>query len=315
MLGSFSQILMAGEPQRKTHGEKERRCDAMIDLHSHILPGIDDGAADLATSVEMARACVDDGVTVLACTPHILPGLFHNSGPEIRLAVEKLQEELDARDIALKLVTGADNHVIPDFVAALRRGHLLSLADTRYVLVEPPHHTAPPRLADLLFSIMTAGYTPILTHPERLTWIAAHYDLICSLAERGIWMQLTAGALTGAFGRAPKYWGERMLCDGLVQILATDAHNMGSRPPILSQGYACASRLVGDKEADRLVHTRPLAILENRPPVAVKSPVLKEDLSDNDARDAQAEVFARPMDGRPSDRSRGVFHWMQRLFS
>ena len=108
------------------------------------------------------------GLTVLACTPHILPGLFHNSGPDIRLAVQKLQEELDARDIALKLVTGADNHVIPDFVAALRRGHLLSLADTRYVLVEPPHHTAPPRLGDLLFSIMTAGYTPILTHPERL---------------------------------------------------------------------------------------------------------------------------------------------------
>ena len=215
----------------------------MIDLHSHVLPGIDDGAEELETALAMARASVADGVAVLACTPHILPGLFHNTGPQIRLAVQKLQEELDARDIPLRLVTGADNHVIPDFVAALRRGHLLSLADTRYVLVEPPHHTAPPRLGDLLFSIAAAGYTPVLTHPERLTWIDTHYDFMATLAARGVWMQVTAGALTGAFGRGPKYWGERMLCEGLVHILATDAHNMKSRPPILSQGYACAARL------------------------------------------------------------------------
>src|SRR6476661_2557894 len=124
----------------------------MIDLHCHILPGIDDGAADLSTSIAMARAFVADGVSVVACTPHILPGLYHNSGQLIRQATARLQQDLNREGISLKLVSGADNHIVPDFVALLRTGHLLPLANTRYVLVEPPHHVPPPRLEDLFFS-------------------------------------------------------------------------------------------------------------------------------------------------------------------
>jgi protein-tyrosine phosphatase len=288
----------------------------MIDLHSHILPGIDDGAPDLTTSLAMARAWVADGVTTLACTPHILPGLFPNTGPDIRRAVADLQQQLDDAGIALKLVTGADNHVIPDFVDGLRRGHLLSLADTRYVLVEPPHHIAPPRLGDLLFSVMTAGYVPILTHPERLTWIETHYGLIRTLAERGVWMQITAGALTSAFGRVPKYWGERMLCEGHAHILATDAHDMRKRPPILSQGYACACRLVGEIEANRLVYERPLAIIEDSPLSSIVQPkptkaTKNEGYRRYGTRGVRSEVLARPRDGG----SRSVLGWMQRFFS
>src|SRR6516164_8698247 len=139
----------------------------MIELHCHILPGIDDGAAELSVSLEMARSFVTDGVSVVACTPHILPGLYPNSGPQIRQAVAELQQILDKEGIPLKLVTGADNHIVPSFAEELRSGHLLSLADSRYVLVEPPHQVAPPRLEDLFFNILVAGYVPILTHPER----------------------------------------------------------------------------------------------------------------------------------------------------
>src|SRR5262245_29777691 len=138
----------------------------MIDLHCHILPGIDDGAADLSVSLAMARASVADGVSVVACTPHILHGLYHNSGPQIRQATEQLQQALNHEGIPLHLVVGADIHIVPDFVAGLRSGHLISLADTRYVLVEPPHHVAPVRLENLFFSLLVAGYVPILTHPE-----------------------------------------------------------------------------------------------------------------------------------------------------
>src|SRR4051812_2454617 len=112
----------------------------------------------------MAEAFVADGVTVVACTPHILPGLYNNSGREIRQATAWLQKVLTERDIQLRLVTGADNHVTPEFLADLQSGKLLSLADSRYVLVEPPHHVAPPRLEELFFSLISAGYVPILTH-------------------------------------------------------------------------------------------------------------------------------------------------------
>jgi protein-tyrosine phosphatase len=244
----------------------------MIDLHCHILPGIDDGAEDLSISLEMARMSVADGVSVLACTPHILPGLYNNSGPRIRQATEQLQHAIDEQDISLQLVTGADVHIAPDFVAGLKSGHLLTLADTRYVLVEPPHHVAPVRLEDLFFELLLADYVPILTHPERLTWIKQNYQVIQKLARAGVWMQLTAGSLTGAFGRGPLYWAQRMLDEGIVHILASDAHDTKHRPPKLSEGRNAAAKRLGDDEAEHLVTTRPQGIISNVLPSSLPMP-------------------------------------------
>lgn len=238
----------------------------MIDLHCHILPGIDDGAPDIAVSLEMARLFVADGVSVVAATPHILPGLYANTGPQIRAAISDLQTALDAEGIPLRLVSGADNHIVPDFVSALRSGHLLSLSDSRYVLVEPPHHVPPPRMEELFFNVQVAGFVPILTHPERLTWIKSHYDTITRLASAGVLMQITAGSLAGTFGRNPRYWAERMLGEGYVHIIATDAHDTDRRPPNLSVGRDIAAKSVGNDEAAQLVHYRPSAILSNQMP-------------------------------------------------
>ena len=252
---------------------QERVANGMIDLHCHILPGLDDGAPDLSVSLEMAKVFVADGVSVVACTPHILPGLYHNDGPQIRRAVAKLQEELNKANIPLEVVAGADNHITPTFVAELGSGHLLSLGDTRYVLVEPPHHVAPPRLEDVFFDLMVAGYVPILTHPERLTWIEAHYSTIRRLAEAGVWMQLTAGSLAGAFGRRPRYWSERMLDEGCAQILATDAHDVKRRPPNLQQGRDLAAARVGEVEANNMVAGRPRGVLANAAPSSLAKAV------------------------------------------
>ncbi len=244
----------------------------MIDLHSHILPGIDDGAADLQIALEMARMAVADGVEVQACTPHILPGLYHNTGPQIRAAAQVFQQHLDDNGIPLRLVTGADVHLVPDIADGLRSGRILSLADTRYVLVEPPHHVAPLRLVETFFGILVAGYVPILTHPERLSWIESHYPAIEQLFQSGVWMQITAGSLTGVFGRAPRYWAERMLEEGRVHILASDAHGVGRRRPNLGQGRDVAAKRVGEQEAAHMVVTRPLGILENQPPSGLPAP-------------------------------------------
>lgn len=139
--------------------------------------------------------------------PHILAGVYHNSGSSIRQAVAALQERLAGASIPLRLVTGADVHMRPDLVLGLRSGQLLSLADSRYVLVEPPHHTAPPHFESFFFNLVTAGYVPILTHPERLSWVPSHYDAIGRLVRAGVWMQITAGSFAGAFGGNALYWG------------------------------------------------------------------------------------------------------------
>lgn len=241
----------------------------MLDLHCHILPGIDDGATDLEMALQMARIAVDDGIGTIACTPHIYPGLYENNATGIRAAITALQAELDRRDIDLQLVEGADVHLAPDLLESLRAGHVPTLAGSRYLLLEPPHHVAPPRFEDSLFQLMMAGYVPIITHPERLSWIEDHYEVFVRLVKAGVWMQLTAASVVGRFGRRPKYWAERMLDERLVHVLATDAHHPCRRPPLLAEGRAAAAQLVGEQEAEHMVLTRPQGIVDDVPPGAL----------------------------------------------
>jgi len=262
----------------------------MIDLHCHMLPGIDDGASDVSVSLAMAKASVAQGITTVACTPHILPGLYHNTGPEIRQATARFQEILDKEGVPLRLTTGADVHIAPDFIDGLRSGRLLSIADSRYVLVEPPHHTVPPQLEDFFFQIVVAGYVPILTHPERLSWIPRRYEAIKRLVAAGVWMQITAGSLTGAFGRSTLYWACRMLDEGWVHLIASDAHDTTRRPQDLAAGYECAAKRVGFEEAQCLVLTRPMGVLKDQPPSSLPVPL----------RGADAEAETNPAEVKQS---------------
>lgn len=238
----------------------------MIDLHSHILPGIDDGSRNLQMSLDMARIAVDDGIRIMACTPHIYPGLYMNDTAGIQAARDALQATLDEHGIDLQLTTGADVHLVPGLLEGLRSGIVPSLHRTRYVLLEPSHHVAPPRFAESVFQLVGAGYTPVITHPERLTWVEDHYDTFAMLTQQGAWIQVTAGALTGTFGPRIKYWAERFVGEGLTHILATDAHTNGRRRPVLSEARDAAERLMGRDEALQMVEGRQKVLMADLPP-------------------------------------------------
>lgn len=238
----------------------------MIDLHCHLLPGIDDGPTTLEVSLAMARCAVDDGITFTACTPHIYPGLYENNRAGIEAAVDALRAALAEAGIPLQLGTGADTHLAPDLAGGIRTGRVPTINGSRYLLLEPPHHVAPPRFDESVFNLMAAGIVPVITHPERLSWIETHYTVFADLVKQGAWMQLTAGSLTGRFGRRPKYWAERMLDEGLVHILATDSHHIDKRPPLLAEGREAAAARVGAEEATHMVLTRPQGILDDLPP-------------------------------------------------
>ena len=237
----------------------------LIDLHSHILPGLDDGSPDMETSLDMARMAAADGIVVMACTPHMMPGVYDTTSLAIHERVQALQRELLAAHIPLKVVAGCEAHMRPDFIQGLKSERILTINESRYVLFETPLEVTPPRLEELLFSIMVSGFVPILTHPERLKWIETNFPIIERLFASGVWMQITAQSLTGHFGRRPQYWAEKMLGQGMVHILATDAHNLTSRPPVLSKAYDVASAAIGPQEALHLVMTRPANILDNEP--------------------------------------------------
>jgi protein-tyrosine phosphatase len=245
----------------------------MIDLHCHMLPGIDDGAPDLDTALAMARIAVEDGIEMTACTPHIYPGMFENTGEQIKRHVQALRIELKAAEIPLQITYGADIQLVPEMLSGLRSSRMPTLHGSRYFLFEPPHHTVPTRFSQLVFDLLAGGYVPVITHPERLSWLdTQHYGWFAEAARSGAWIQLTAGAVTGRFGRRPKYWSERFLDDGLTHILATDAHETKHRPPLLAEGRAAAQKWLGPHEADLLVTGRPRAIIEDREPAHVPPP-------------------------------------------
>src|SRR3569832_748125 len=141
-------------------------------------------------SLEMARSAQADGIQWMACTPHIYPGLYMNDARGIAAARKALQSMLEEHGIELRLTTGADVHLVPGLLQGLRDKTIPTLHNSRYVLLEPPHHVAPPRFSESVFQLIAAGYVPVITHPERLTWIEDHFDEFAELTRSGAWMQV-----------------------------------------------------------------------------------------------------------------------------
>jgi protein-tyrosine phosphatase len=162
--------------------------------------------------------------------------------------------------------------MVPDLLSGLSDGRIITLAGSRYLLLEPPHHVMPPQLDDCIFRLQSAGYVAILTHPERLSWIESQYALIRRMVTyKGLWIQLTAGSLRGRFGRGPRYWAERMLDEGLCHVLATDAHNTSTRPPHLASARAMVEQRLGAAEATNIFRIRPKGVIDNVSPAKLPS--------------------------------------------
>jgi len=247
---------------RRTICEFDNR--SMIDLHAHLLPSIDDGADTIETALKMARIAVDDGITHMACTPHVTPGVYDNTKPDILKRIAALQQRLDEESINLWLLAGADIHVAPHLDERFRRGEIPTLNETRYFLFEPPHHVRLPGLVQFAGVLIRAGYYPIVTHPERLSWIEQHYQTVLDLKKAGCLIQVTAGAVTGRFGSRVKYWSERMLDEGIVDVIATDAHDPRRRPPIMSEARDAIAARHDDELALKVTEGMPLKILADK---------------------------------------------------
>ena len=241
----------------------------MIDLHTHLLPGVDDGAKDMDMALAMARMAVADGISVMACTPHFYPGVYNSEGADILSRIDALQMRLDEEGIALDLAYGGDLRLEPDLIKRLKNGDALSLEGTRYALIEPAHTLFTKGMERVFADFLAAGIHPILTHPERMAWIEQRSDAIDRLCQSGVWMQITAGAVTGRFGRRAAYWAERLICEGKSHILATDAHDPVRRPPLMREAYEIVADWVGDTEALNMVRHRPQLVLDNGPPDAI----------------------------------------------
>ena len=235
----------------------------MIDLHCHLLPGIDDGPKEINESIQMAKIAVKDGIKVIACTPHIYQGAYNNDAQTIQKAMHAFQKVLDREHIKLELTFGADTHLHPNLIEEIEKGRVPTLHNSRYLLIEFNHHIASPFYEDYTKKMIAHGLVPIITHPERLDYIDHFYPTVTRLIKAGAWTQITASSLTGRFGSKAKKFAMKFLVEGKIAILATDAHSVKHRPPILSEGLKVAEFILGKEEANRLILERPQAILDN----------------------------------------------------
>ena len=235
----------------------------MIDIHSHILPEIDDGPPDWETSIEMCRIAAADGITTMVASPHMLDGMYNVKREVIIASVDKLKDRLHQENINLTVLPGADIHVDIDFVDLLRQGKLVTINETgKYVLIEFPHDGLPPSVDKLLFSIQVAGVTPIITHPERHHLVQNRLNLVSQWAEAGNLIQITAASLTGEMGKPARECSLKLLKMGLVHLIASDAHSATWRSPGLSKARKIVTEILSEESADEIFIIRPQMIID-----------------------------------------------------
>jgi protein-tyrosine phosphatase len=234
--------------------------EPFVDIHCHLLPGLDDGASDRGEALAMAEMAVADGIGTIVATPHQLGNHAKNSGDAIRAAVVDFQRLLTEKRLPLRVLPGADVRIEPDLPQRIRTGQVVTLGDCRrHVLLELPHDVYLP-LDRLLAELAAARLVGILSHPERNRGILNQPSVLRPLVERGCLLQVTAGSLTGTFGSQVRKLAISLVEQGLVHIVATDAHSTNSRPPILRQAFEQLEELAGEKVALDLCCHHPAAV-------------------------------------------------------
>jgi protein-tyrosine phosphatase len=230
----------------------------MVDIHCHILPGIDDGPASMAEALQMARIAAADGIRKMVATPHLtdLP-----SPKLIREMVCQLNAALADAAIPLEVLPGADASAL--LPADILRQYTINGTD--YILFEFPHSHVPQNATELVFNVILAGMKPIITHPERNPSIVRRPEILFELVESGALVQLTAESLMGHFGPEAKACAEYLLDRRAAHFLATDAHSSHQRSPILSRGADIAAKIIGRTRAQALVTANPRKIIAGKP--------------------------------------------------
>ena len=220
----------------------------MIDIHTHILPGIDDGPEDMAETLAMCRIAVEDGITDVVATPHMLKAPYDVSRDAVLEKVADLNARLSVEGIPLTIHKGAEIAISPEIPGLLREGRLLTLAGRgTHVFLELTDIFLSDPVEALIRELVEDGVTPVISHPERNAMVQKDPGLLGRFREAGALFQVTAMSLTGAFGAETKKFTLAMLKDGFADFIASDAHSSQWRPPVLSKARRVAEGILGPR--------------------------------------------------------------------
>lgn len=237
-----------------------------IDIHSHIIPGVDDGSPDLETSLGLLRMAAENGTTDIIATPHVIDVSTTLTWDAIRRYVEALQKEADARQIPIRIYPGAETELNWDLLELIRQDHsAFCLAGSRYCLMEMPSLMLPPHLDDIIYELQLMDIVPVLAHPERQMQLMEKPQMLLDLLHKGCAAQSNGGSVTGVFGPRVKHNVEHLLQQNVIAFMGSDAHNLRHRNTDLKGAREKIIEHYGEGQATELFETRPQYILENKP--------------------------------------------------
>lgn len=260
--GNSSSTITLDSVEKMSHKD-------MVDIHCHILPGVDDGPDVIDESLAMCRRFHELGVVHVVATPH-LPWREKYEIDKIIAAHNLLKETLIKENIELELSLGADIRISWDLIERLKNGSLLTLAKSRYFLLELDDFTVPPGLEDFIKRCNKEGFYPVLTHPERNVLFCSDYERIRKIAELPVLIQISSCSLVGSLGAAAKRAAMDWLKLDLVDVMASDAHAVNMRLEEFNKGLFAAQKIIDRKRLEDLVINTPSAIVQNKEIEAIK---------------------------------------------
>jgi len=233
----------------------------MVDIHCHILPGIDDGSDTWETTTAMCRMAAHDGITHIVATPHCDGHYIYDR----EHFTDMLGTLCEVAGEWLTFTIGCDFHLSPrNLEEAMNDPRRFAVGDTQYLMTEFDHHGIPSNAGEQLLAIVSRGMVPIITHPERNSYLMKNLDVVQRFVNEGCLVQVTANALTGFWGPKSKKAAEKLVQKKMVHIVATDAHDLKLRPPLLSEARRRVVEMVGPEIAEALFTTNPRAVVAGR---------------------------------------------------
>ena len=237
----------------------------MIDMHSHILPGVDDGAQILDDSLRLLDVAIDNGVKVQYCTPHIHIGRYNNNRSQLEASFQKFNDIIKVKKPEIELRLGSEVRIGPEVLPLIKQGQVLWLGKWQgkdVMLMEFPHNMIPAGSINVVQWLMKEGIQPLIAHPERNRGIQEQPSKLKEFIDAGCLLQVTSGSLLGNFGPEAKSISLKLLSEKLITLLATDCHNIEYRPPNLAAGFNFVRKIMGEAEARALVQDTPQMIMD-----------------------------------------------------
>lgn len=249
----------------------------MVDLHCHLLPGIDDGSKSMEISLRLAREATENGVTHALLTPHHMNGRYVNHKQDVIRRTQEFKERLVANGIPLTVFPGQEVRINGQLLAALDQDDIL-FADTgnRYLMLEFPDDDVPNYTSRMIFDLQQRGITPVIVHPERNTKIMEQPDLLYQMLEKGCLSQITASSYVGTFGRKVEDFSRKLIANGQGYLFASDAHDLPGRKYEMREAFEKLSQEFGQALADRYANNARAIINGENVPVNAIKPLKKK---------------------------------------